>query len=188
MDMSNQNSKIWFTSDLHFGHNKDFLYAPRGFDNIYSHDKEIIQNWNTSINDNDIVYVLGDIMLNDNDYGKQCFNQLKGIKHIILGNHDTVTRQNLYSELRGVVNITYADVLNYGKYHFFLCHYPTLTDNFDRGRKTFNLHGHTHSPDKFQFIQHCCYNVALDAHNNQPVEINEIINDLRSRRQEYMNE
>ena len=25
---------IYFTSDTHFGHNKDFLWSPRGYNNI----------------------------------------------------------------------------------------------------------------------------------------------------------
>ena len=58
---------VWFTSDLHLGHNKPFLYEPRGFKNIQEHDNAIIENWNKIIRPNDKVYVLGDLMLNDND-------------------------------------------------------------------------------------------------------------------------
>ena len=181
--MNNKN-KVWFTSDLHFGHDKEFLYGPRNFTNHYDHDKAIIANWNSIVGEDDEVFILGDLMLGDNQYGIKCFNQLKGIKHIILGNHDTDTRKDFYPQLRGVVDVSYANIFHYGKWHFFLCHYPTMIDSIDRGRKRFNLHGHTHSPDKFQFITHCCYNVALDAHNNKPVEINEIIADIQRCRQE----
>ena len=27
-------SKIWFTSDLHFCHDRDFIYGPRGFKSV----------------------------------------------------------------------------------------------------------------------------------------------------------
>ena len=187
MAAQTHNGKIWFTSDLHFGHNKEFLYQPRGFWYIWQHDFEIINNWNEIVSPDDEVYILGDLMLMDNGHGKECLEQLNGHKHIILGNHDTENRIAIYKSM-GFEEVVYATTFNYGKYHFFLCHYPTLVGNFDDKNKIFNLHGHTHSPDKFQFIEHCCYNVALDAHNNRPIEINEIINDLRSRRQEYMNE
>ena len=31
-------SKIFVTSDTHFGHDRGFLYEPRGFENIQEHD------------------------------------------------------------------------------------------------------------------------------------------------------
>ena len=75
---------IYLTSDLHFGHNKDFLYKPRGFDSIQQHDEQIIKNWNEIITDEDEIYILGDLMLNDNEYGLKCLKQLKGKIHVIL--------------------------------------------------------------------------------------------------------
>ena len=180
-------SNLFFTSDLHFGHNKEFLYRPRGFDNIFMHDATIISNWNGVVKPADDIFILGDLMLRYNEYGTWCLNQLNGRKHIVLGNHDSAPRQQIYMNMPSVIDMLLADQIKIGKYRFFLCHYPTLTDNFDRSRKMFNLHGHTHSPDKFQFIDYCCYNVALDAHNNTPVEIETIIHDLQTRRQEYNN-
>ena len=61
---------------------------------------------------------------------------------------------------------------------FILSHYPMLIHNFKDDKPLWNLHGHTHSPDKFSEFYHC-YNVALDAHNNKPVELDEIINDIK---------
>ena len=34
---------IYFTSDLHFNHNKDFIYQARGFENIEEHNKTIVE-------------------------------------------------------------------------------------------------------------------------------------------------
>ena len=45
--------------------------------------------------------------------------------------------------------------------------------------KSFCLHGHTHSKDRFEFIDFCCYNVALDAHNCRPVRAEQIKEDIR---------
>ena len=56
---------VFITSDLHFGHDKAFLYAPRGFSTITEHDATVISNWNSVIAPEDIVYVLGDVCLND---------------------------------------------------------------------------------------------------------------------------
>lgn len=60
---------VYFTSDLHLGHDKDFIYKERGFDNINSHDIAILKNWNSVVTPDDIVYVLGDLMLGDNSTG-----------------------------------------------------------------------------------------------------------------------
>ena len=75
---------IYVTSDLHFSHNKEFLYKPRGFNSIEEHDEQIIKNWNEIITDEDEVYILGDLMLNDNEGGIRKLQQLKGKIHIIV--------------------------------------------------------------------------------------------------------
>ena len=67
---------IYVTSDLHIGHDKDFMYTPRGFSSITEHDNAILENWNKIVKDDDIVYILGDIMLGDNFYGLDIFNNL----------------------------------------------------------------------------------------------------------------
>lgn len=59
----------WFSSDLHFGHNKDFIYQARGFNSIEEHDKAIVDNWNSIVDEDDDVYLLGDLMLNSDDAG-----------------------------------------------------------------------------------------------------------------------
>ena len=48
--------RIFVTSDLHFGHDRGFLYEPRGFDNIEDHDEAVIANWNSVVNEDDDVY------------------------------------------------------------------------------------------------------------------------------------
>lgn len=129
-------------------------------------------------------------MLNDNEKGVKLFNQLNGVKMIILGNHDTSARIELYKTLPSTVVLGYADMLKYNGYHFYLSHYPTLTANLDGGKslkqRILNLHGHTHSKDKFYQDNPTMYNVALDAHNNTPVSIEQIIEDIINKRDECL--
>ena len=54
---------IFLTSDLHFGHNKEFIYKVRGFNSIEEMNEAIIERWNSVVNNDDDVYVLGDLML-----------------------------------------------------------------------------------------------------------------------------
>ena len=39
----------YFTSDLHIGHDKDFIWKARGFNSIEEHDTQILKNWNSII-------------------------------------------------------------------------------------------------------------------------------------------
>ena len=86
--------EIWFSSDTHFGHNKEFLYGPRGFSNVEEMNEAIIERWNKVVKPDDIVYHLGDTMLNDNEKGIECMHRLNGEIFLIWGNHDTDARKN----------------------------------------------------------------------------------------------
>ena len=85
-------SKIYLSSDLHFFHDKDFIYKPRGFENILDMNETILKNWNNTVSEEDEVYLLGDLMLGDNNKGIELIKQLNGKIHVILGNHDSATR------------------------------------------------------------------------------------------------
>lgn len=184
--------KIWFISDTHFGHIKDFLWSPRGFNSIEEHDEIIIKNWNELVAPEDEVYHLGDVMLNDNEHGLECINRLNGKIHLIVGNHDTSTRIELYKQCPNIVSIDYAKEIKIGKNYFWLCHYPTITANYDDNKPwakhLINIHGHTHQTEKFYKIKGASevnpymYCVCLDAHNNRPVELNEIIEDIKNQK------
>ena len=181
-------SNIYITSDTHFGHSKNFLYEPRGFKNIYDHDNAIIKNWNSIVQPEDEVYLLGDVMLNDNNYGLSCLKQLKGNIHIIRGNHCTNARVDLYKDCSNVVEVCDAKWLTYSKQKFFLSHYPTLTDNHDDGKplsRIISLCGHVHTPDKWHdWDKGLIYHVEMDAHGCKPISIEQIIEDIKTKIEE----
>lgn len=177
---------IYVTSDLHFGHQQRFLYEPRGFDNITDHDAQIIKNWNDIIQWDDDVYILGDIMLNDNINGRKCWNQLNGNKFVIIGNHDSDTRVELLKQQPRTTILGYANILKYHHYTFYLSHYPAIVSNYDADKplkaRVINLCGHRHIQDKFyDFDKGLIYHCELDAHNNTPVSIDQIILDIKER-------
>ena len=176
---------IYFTSDLHFGHDRDFIYKVRGFDSIAEHDEALISNWNSIINDDDIVFVLGDIMLKDNDNGIKCWKRLKGQKKIIWGNHDSKPKRELLLECPNTEEIGCATFWEYNDRRYFLSHYPTLTANFDDAeadkKRVYNICGHTHTSDKFQDLDKgLIYHVEPECQDNYPVPIDKIISDFKS--------
>ena len=184
---------VFFTSDLHFCHNKEFLYGPRNFTNVEDMNAAIIKNWNDIIRDDDEVYVLGDLMLTDQEKGMECLRQLKGKIHIILGNHDTDNKVELYKTLPSVVEIADALRINIDGYHFFLTHYPCITsDSYQQGKplkkRLINLYGHTHQQTCFYKNDNpCIYHVGLDSHECKPVSVKEIIFDI-SLVNDYLND
>ena len=168
----------WFISDLHFCHNRPFIYEPRGFNSVYDMNETLVKNINERVSWADDLYILGDCFLNNNEEGIKLMKRLPGTKYIIWGNHDTDARKEILMNA-GFDFICLGNVylLDYGKYHFYLCHYPTMTANFDDkkplNKKLLSISGHTHSPLVWDAAGG--YNVAPEAHNNYPVSIEDII-------------
>lgn len=181
---------IYFTSDLHFCHDRGFLYNPRGFNNIDEMNETIVRNWNDVAEDDDDIYVLGDLMMGGEVLTLKAIEymrQLKGKIHIIIGNHDSDRRLKLYEELPNVVEISYANMIRYQGYKFFISHYPCLTYNLEQEslkQCVLNLFGHTHSKQKFYNDIPTMYNVSLDAHDNRLVSIDTIIVDMKNKMEE----
>ena len=173
-------NKIWITSDLHFGHQKDFLWRPRGFNSIEEHDEEIIKRWNELIDSNDTVYILGDLMLNDNSSGIAKIRKLNGEKHIIIGNHDTETRITLYNSIWDIYSVEYGKRIRYRGITFYMSHYPTLTENHDSDKRlkgrVINLCGHSHTTDPFaDWDKGLIFHTELDTNDCKPWLLDDII-------------
>ena len=172
---------LYFTSDPHFGHIKSFLWEPRGYTSWEEAGLATVKNYNEIITDNDVVFILGDIMLNNDDFGIECVRQLKGKKYLAIGNHDTDARIQKFAELNIFKEIAVGYRMRYDKYSFWCSHYPMKMGNYKEKHPTWNLSGHTHM-NQIIVPEDCIYNVGLDAHNNYPVSIEQIINDIKEYR------
>ena len=176
---------IYITSDFHFNHQKEFIYEPRGFHSSEEMNEVLLENYNSIVRPEDEVYILGDLMLNDTTYGMECLKQIKCQDiHIIFGNHDTNSRIELYKTLPNICVIGYATLIKHKKWNFMLSHYPMNTTNLDDDRapylKVWNICGHSHTKEKIDPITnsiHC----ELDAWNNYPVSIEQIMKLLRDK-------
>ena len=176
---------IWFTSDLHFGHDKPFIYEPRGFNTVYDAAETIIERFNNVISWDDDLYILGDCMLGEDRFGLNCLYQLPGIKHLVIGNHDSDNRIELYRKSGIFDSIEWGGRLKNGKYSFYLSHDPMMMGNYKDKHPTWCLAGHTHSSDKFEHGNNCVYNVAVDAHNCCPVSFDQIMSEIIEYREEH---
>lgn len=179
--------KIFVTSDTHFGHDREFLWGPRGFTSIQEHDAEVIRRWNEVVGPEDTVFHLGDVMLGDNEYGLNCLRQLNGFIKIIPGNHDTSTRLKLYKELDNVEVLGYAEMSKYKKYNFYLSHHPTMTSNLEKApylrMHLINLYGHTHQQTKFYQGIPFMFHVGMDSNNCTPVLLDDAIEMMKAETQ-----
>lgn len=170
---------IFLTSDTHFGHDREFLWGPRGFTSSQEHDEAVIKNWNETVGPDDTVYHLGDLMLGDNAHGIECVKRLNGHIKLIRGNHDTDARWKLYATLPNVELIGWAEVIKYKKYQFYLSHHPTLTSNLEKAphlrMHLINLYGHTHQMGKFYQDMPYMFHVGLDSNDNRPILLDDAI-------------
>ncbi len=170
---------IYFTSDLHFGHDKEFVYKDRGYNSILEHDEDVVARFNSVVSKGDDVYILGDLIL-DGDSGLESLKKLNGHLHLIIGNHDTANKIAKYGKLKNLVVEGYAHLIKYKKHSFYLSHYPTLTGNGQEKKKLYCLCGHIHTKDRFEMMDENVYHVELDCHDKYPVSIDDIIEDIRT--------
>ena len=82
-------SKVFFISDLHFGHKYVIAFDKRPFRNVQEMEREMIRRWNAKVSPEDHVFVVGDM------FGKvttahagEIVHTLNGKIHLIRGNHD----------------------------------------------------------------------------------------------------
>ena len=165
-------------------HNKEFLYEPRGFTSIEEMNEAIVERWNEVVGVEDEVWNLGDFALVNAGAAVPYIQRLNGRIKWVAGNHDQPMKiVTITSSCSNVEFVGYAAVIKVRKFNFYLSHYPTLTGNMDDNKKpwqrVWNLHGHTHSQEKWDATVPLAYNVCMDAHNCYPVNIEEIIADIR---------
>lgn len=173
---------IFFTSDMHFGRDEEFIYKKRGFSSCKEHDETIIKNWNRVVSDKDEVYVLGDVA-DDADYGVECLKRLNGRIFIVPGNHDTQEMLFKYAELPNVAILDKMAMVHVGTEDKWMCHYPIMfnswrRDDFEYRGNVASMFGHTHSTELFYEDDPYMYNVAVDAHDCTPVSCKEISKDV----------
>ncbi len=128
--------KIWFGSDFHFGHNKDFIYKARGFSSVQEHDDAIIDSIVTNVTPEDCFVFLGDFSFDPSlDTTQKYINAIPGELLYIWGNHERNTRS--------FVNGADIAMLKIGQSAVVACHYPiAVWDGQHWG--AMHVCGHTH--------------------------------------------
>jgi calcineurin-like phosphoesterase family protein len=156
-----ESTKIWVTSDTHFGHANIIKYANRPFKNVQEMDQALIDNWNRVVGHQDSVFFLGDFAMGD-PWGY--IRRLNGSKTFILGNHDRRLDQTIAHDVLTVI---------YKNQEFFMSHYAHRVWNKSH-HGTIHLYGHSHGslPDDPHARS---MDVGVDANNYTPVAYEQIM-------------
>ena len=177
----------WFTADCHFYHNNilKFCKDTRQFENVDDMNRTIINNWNSVVDHDDDIYVLGDFGFGTTTKMQNIFNQLKGKKHLITGNHDKNT-----VEINGWTSMTdyHGAKVIYTKYNdkkimLVLSHFAyAVWDKSHHG--SINLYGHSHGaePDTLR-PNNQQLDVGVDAWNLYPCNVDMIMKKLNTLKQ-----
>ena len=163
---------IFIISDTHFGHENILKFVDsenkliREFDSVDHMNEHMVECWNKTVNDYDIVYHLGDVYF---DKGHEILPRLKGRKRLILGNHD-----NGKSEF---IQKHFQKVLMWREFEEFNCvltHVPIHESGLYK--RKYNLHGHVHRGSHRGLIEDERYiNCCVEVHNYTPLAIEEFI-------------
>lgn len=183
---------IFFTSDLHFGHKNIIEFCKRPFNSVEEMDETLIENWNSIVKSNDLVFDLGDFAFAPNWRWHELLARLNGNHILILGNHDT-SRWPGDKVMELFYRVEQQMILKVEEQYIYLNHYPFLCYSGTyrpAGAAVWQLHGHVHSSpldtdkrgkddERLSLRFPYQYDVGVDNNNFTPVswnQIKEIIN------------
>jgi calcineurin-like phosphoesterase family protein len=190
---------IFFTADPHFGHKNVIKYCDRPYQDVEEMDEALLENSNSVVTVNDILYVIGDVaFLNRKETVKIC-QRWNGQKRLIYGNHDLKFPPKFWIEEAGFVE---AHKLGYGEtldrrlqsdsayLDCSMSHYPLrealgayddrahlLPHAPEQASGLVLLHGHVH--EKWH-IKGKMLNVGVDVNNMTPISLPQVCRLVKS--------
>lgn len=173
---------LLFTSDLHLGHANILTSRPQ-FSDIDEHDQYIIKRWNKKVKANDEVYILGDMIFRSSHSPAYYLSNLKGRKHLIIGNHDEDWMRRVDNLSEYFESVDYFKIINFQKKQLVFSHYPMLEWPGSRyeDSKSYLVHGHIHTmrgPRVYGYIRQYlpkALNAGVDINGFVPVTFEELV-------------
>ncbi len=168
-------SKIYFTSDHHFGHKNIIKFSERPFKDVDEMDEFMIQKWNEKVTPEDEVYHLGDVGLNSPGKLRKILDRLNGKIYLINGNHEK-SAQACHSRFEWIKDyyelVIKDETFKKGQQLIVLSHYAMRVWNASHWG-TYQLYGHSHGnlprdPNALSF------DVGVDCHDFAPISYEEV--------------
>jgi len=142
-----KNCSFWVISDIHFWHKNVIRYSDRPFDSVEEMNETIIDNWNSKVKAQDIVFNLGDFAFCGTNKVIEILRRLNGTQYFTYGNHDKVMKRDEVQEFcKDTKKIAlFADTIefNYKGTPIFMSHYSHRVWNRSH-RGAIHLYGHSH--------------------------------------------
>lgn len=163
-------TKVFFTSDFHANHANIIKFCDRPWKSKEEMTENLIQNWNSVIGPDDIIFHLGDFCWSGS--WNPILEKLNGIKYFIFGNHDSKDFKNSY--LKYIEGIYEQLTLLIDDKMVILNHFPYLC----LPSKYINLFGHVHLSknkntgtdfERCQYLLPNQYDVGVDFNNFKPI-------------------
>jgi len=166
----------WFTADFHLGHANIIRYCSRPFATAEEMDQAILEQLNTSVKHNDVLYFWGDFCMGSHMQVLAYRRRIHCNKiFAVPGNHDKQARK-LKEEFYWLDSL--AEVSSHSQL-IVLCHYALRTWNRSN-RGSWHLYGHSHGrlPEAPNALS---MDVGVDTHNFRPWHYDEIADIMRKK-------
>ena len=166
----------YYIGDTHFGHASIITEENRPFSCVEEMDQTIIDNWNNKVTDTDKVYILGDFCCESEKAPEWYLSQLKGHKHLILGNHDKVILESLEAR-KFLESINQIRRIKDNARKTVMCHFPLAEwQGFDSGAVLFFAHLHDKRNAAYEYMKKLkAYNCGCPILNYTPCTFEEVI-------------
>lgn len=167
----------YYIADTHFGHKNVLRFDNRPFTDVDEMDRVLIENWNSVVRDEDDVYIIGDLIYRTDKEPTWYLEQLKGKKHLIVGNHDEKlikdkSFRSYFVEIRDMLAVFDDDK------KLFLCHYPMAEwPSYFRGSYHLYAHIHNNINETFDIMKgkDRALNVGCMINGYKPVTFKELV-------------
>lgn len=157
--------KNFYISDTHFGHFNVIRYDNRPFSSAEQMDEELIRRWNSVVEKEDVVYILGDFSWYTQPKTMQILKQLNGHKILIKGNHDRVCVLSSVARMFDKI-VDYLEIDD-GNRRIVMSHYPMPFWN-GQFRKSIHLYGHVHNSHQYNY----CLSIQKELKQLQDIPMN----------------
>ena len=165
----------FITSDIHFFHNGILRFCPdsRPYKDVTEMNEDIIQKWNTKVNWNDEVWILGDVSFGKPEETVRFMNRLNGTKHLVVGNHDRKLLNHAPFRLSFSSVQDYAIISHEGT-KCVLGHFPFLEwEGCHKGYISF--YGHVHGTRMEAIEKYRCMDVGMDTNNCTVYDLDTVV-------------
>ncbi len=160
-------SKTFLIADTHFGHKNVIKYENRPFSNVAEMDGTLITNWNSTVDMNDTVFMLGDFSFYNKTKTIEICRQLNGKKILVMGNHDN-------ESYRFYLDCGFDEVSRYPILYqnfWILSHEPIyINENMPYA----NIYGHIHNNPSYNNYSSQSFCVSVERINYTPIDFEEI--------------